>query len=136
MSFYRIKPYNIIMLRYKGNGNFNMQVFNDNVEIDYPLRFFATVPPTQLSKGDFTDLEMEKMAAKFLYTTSGNSRMSYNLAIQREHLQISDLVEVKSHFYIGLIVLNISSMTSIYCIIRFCWKKVLLSYVYILRLGG
>lgn len=102
MTFYRIKPYNIILLGYKGDGNFNMEIFNDNVEIEYPLHFFGvkkqrlpigTWPMTDLGRGSFTDFEMEKMAAKFFYNASRDSRMSYDLTIETEHLQLSNFVK-------------------------------------------
>lgn len=33
MCFYRVKPYNVILLTYKGAGYFTIQIFNDNVDI-------------------------------------------------------------------------------------------------------
>lgn len=39
MDFYGVKPYYLILLRYKGFGRFSIEIFNHmNIEIDYPLR--------------------------------------------------------------------------------------------------
>lgn len=103
MSFYRIKPYNVVLLEYKGHGNFGIEIFNnDTIEINYPRRLYGVKKPRlTLSNGSeveniqtFTDIEVEKMAARLFYNASSNSRVSYNVKIRNEHLVDSNLVQV------------------------------------------
>ncbi|KAK1379223.1 hypothetical protein POM88_025975 [Heracleum sosnowskyi] len=106
INFYRLKPYNVILIKYKGDGNFNMEIFNnDNIEIYYPRRMIGLKKPRltlttgstlEESRGDFSNIEVEKMAARFFYNASSNSRLSYDVIIQNEHLQNSNLLQVLS----------------------------------------
>lgn len=108
VDFYGIKPYNVILLEYNGDGNFKTEIFNDDaVEINYPVR---TIPlkkqrfsgPTGIMTdkvtGGFSNIELEKMSAKFFYNILSNSMVSYDVLIQKEHLQKGDMIQVICYF--------------------------------------
>lgn len=101
MSFYGIKPFNIVLLRYNGCGSFSMEIFDDyHIEIDYAVR------PISLKKSsliqttadnkteDYSMLDLEKMSARFWYNSFGDSRSSYSVLIQDEHIEKSNKIEV------------------------------------------
>lgn len=96
MSYYNVKPYNLVLLQYKGEGNFEMQIFNDNtVEIDYPMRKIG-VKKARLTENEeiFSDIELEKLSAKFSYNAFKNSRISHEVIIKTEHLQDAEFIQV------------------------------------------
>lgn len=101
ISFYGIKPYNVVLLQYNDLGTFGIEIFDDyNVEIDYPVRTICFKKPrttgmvAQIDKQDYHRLELEKMSARFWYNSYGNSRSSFDLLICREHLQKSNKIQV------------------------------------------
>lgn len=97
MDFYGIKPYYVFMLEYNGGGNFRTQIFDHNaVEICYPLKRVLLKKPRVIEE-TFSSIELDKMAAKFFYNASSDSRDSYDLFIKKEHLQQKTVIQVNSY---------------------------------------
>lgn len=111
MDFYRVQPYNIILLQYNGDGNFNIEIFNhEAVEIDYPLRPVAVKKPrlteemSNIEPRVYSTVEVDKMWSRFYYNALSNSGVSCNLLIQKRYLKLSNKLEV------------------MFVIVIFCWN--------------
>lgn len=122
MSFYQVEPYNVIILQYQGDGNFDVQIFNhDNVEIDYPIRPIPLKRPrltgcvTDIERPKYCKVEVSKLHARFLYNSFSSSTCSYEFVIENQHLHSSNKIEViyvLQLFVVTYVVIMISESAS------------------------
>ncbi|KAK1353219.1 hypothetical protein POM88_052354 [Heracleum sosnowskyi] len=104
LDFYSVKPYYMILLEYTGDGNFKTEIFDhDVVEINYPLRPIGFKKPQLCGSNTLigeegieqsTTIDIEKMASKFFYNAQSNSKVTYDVTIETEHLSKSDMIQV------------------------------------------
>lgn len=82
MTFYGIKPYHMVLVKYEGGPDFKFQVYNSYaVEIKYPMDKYS-------SKLDFfcNSIEVDKLGSNFTFNAIGNFGGVHYLHIKQKHM--------------------------------------------------
>lgn len=83
ICFYGMTKYNLSMLQYVGDCNFNLYIFNSNaVEIEYPFGYIVDESGREVSEH-----QKDKIAMQFKFSAYTNPCKMYELKIEKKHLQ-------------------------------------------------
>lgn len=90
MTFYGIKPYYMVVMKYEGEDKFKFEVYNPYaVEITYPFDGHASTLDLTCNS-----IEVDKLECNFLFNALGNFQGVFRLHIEPKHILGCTFTEV------------------------------------------
>lgn len=97
MTFYGIKPYHMVLMKYEGGLILNFKFYNPYaIEINYPIQGHAS--PSNLV---YNAIEVDKLASNFSFNAFGNFSGVHQFRIEQKHLLGCSFTEVIFYTYIN-----------------------------------
>ena len=100
MTYYSIKPFNLIMFEYIGGPNFNIQIYNEYaVESNYSLNLKLD-EALGLGKNFFelSDYEVDKLRGSLDFNGYNSGLGLYDMVLHKRHLVQDDQYKVNKFY--------------------------------------